>query len=201
MLSKDLGNRQNDNFLTLVGAISSNGLILLSILPKGMSVQIGCSFVNFYSHEQKLIKIRNKLLIFFIFSAENIDLRISEFKNYVCIIYLNIFSIKDGSIWPFHGTDLVILMALRCWSEWTILQSSKPRMKKLMNNSTEITDRKRQDSNNNFLFLYNKHFLLPDFVNFKIIAVGSQAGPHSPMQFFNANRVEDFQLHDRCRKS
>ena len=102
-----------------------------------------------------------------IFSAENIDLRISEFKNYVCIIYLNIFSIKDGSIWPAHGTDLEILMALRCWSEWTILQSSKPRMKKLMNNSTEITDRKRQDSNNNFLFLYNKHFLLPDFVNFK----------------------------------
>lgn len=53
-----------------------------------------------YSHEQKLIKIRNKFLIIVIFSAENIDLRISEFKNYVCIIYLNVFSNLDGSILP-----------------------------------------------------------------------------------------------------
>ena len=149
------------------GAQSSNGLILLSALPRYVCSNSWCSNVNWYSHEEKLINISKKPRMILIFSAENIDLRISEFKNYVCIIYLNIFSIKDGSIWPAHGTDLEILMALRCWSDWTILQSSKPRMKKLMNNSTEITDRKRQDSNNNFLFLYNKHFLLPDFVNFK----------------------------------
>ena len=40
-----------------------------------------------------------------------------------------------------------------------------------MNNSTENTDRKFQDSNNNFLLHDDKQFMLPDFVNFKIIAV------------------------------
>lgn len=61
-----------------------------------------------YSHEQKLIKIRNKFLIIFIFSAENIDLRISEFKNYACIIVLNVFWIKMGEL-AHTRTDLLKL--------------------------------------------------------------------------------------------